>query len=651
MMSSGTIATTLAANLVVNGTLTATNALIEGYAGAAGSISGSGTIDVGSSEAMMGIGGGLVLAASDSAAIAFLDYSSYTGSGYVTAGSSFLELAGALPTGTISGFAATGNEIKVDQVVTAVSFKQTTSTRGTLTLINGSTTVGTLTLAGNFASYLFHVDVSAASGYAIITVQTPPAAAGTGAVSTSKDAYSWSGASGGNWSTANNWTDTTTTPPPAAVPGSGNAVTIAGSTSGLQAATTIGGNGAAASFSVSGDVLLTGTVAVTGEVSVSQVSSIGELALDSKAKLTAGSASVSGTWQVGGGGSATISGAAILTGGTMLAVASSTIQVGSLIANASNNVIAVDNSSLIKIGSPAIAAKGAITEAAGATAALSGSIYGNIAAGGTIAVVGGGALFIDLTGTAVADPYSSAPSVSGTGLLLITEGSTLGLGAADSTAISFAGPNGTLMLAKLPTGTISGFSVGDQIDVEGVTAVSYKQVTTTTGTLTLSNGSTTVGTLALSGSYTAGAFHLDEAANGSTATITLQSLGIAATQPSLIQGSAGADFLSATANGQTIAGSGGGGILNGASFTGIDFKDLTAGLNGSTIESFAASDVIDFTDLTFGISTSVTYHSGVLTVTDGTHAATLSVGFGVTPASGSFHLASDGSAGTKLTWS
>jgi hypothetical protein len=647
-MMSGLPPSIIAANLVVNGTLTAISGLIEGFGGTAGTVGGSGTIDVGSG--MSYNASDVVLASADSATIAFNNYYNYGSMVPVAAGDTLLELRGPLPTGAITAFVA-GDVIQVDQTITGVSFKQTTSTQGTLTLTNGAATVGTLTLAGSFATSLFHVDVAAASGYGTISVQSASAAAGTGSGSTGTDSYTWSGASGGVWSTASNWTDTTTSTTPTTVPGSGNAVTIAGSTAGSQTATTVGGNGAAASLAVSGDVLLTGTVAVAGRVSVSQASSIGELALDAKAKLTAGSAAITGTLQVGGGSSATVSGAAILTGGTVLALDGSTVQVGSLIANASNDVIAVDANSIFKIGSPTTAAAGTITQAAGATAALSGSIYGNIAAGGTIAVVGGGALFIDLTGTATTDPYGSAPTVSGAGLLSITEGSTLGLGAADSTAISFAGPNGTLVLAKLPTATISGFAVGDQIDLDQpVTAVSYKQVTSTTGTLTLSNGSATAGTLALSGSYASNAFHFDLAVSGTTAVISLQSLGIAVTQPSLIQGTAGADFLSATANGQTIAGSGGGGILNGATYTGLDFKDLTAGLNGSTIENFAASDVIDFTDLTFAKATE-TYSAGVLKVSDGTHAASLGLSFGVTPASGSFHIASDGSTGTKLTWS
>jgi hypothetical protein len=631
---------TIAATLVVNGLLATQGGLIEGDGGAVGSISGTGTIDINAGQ--------LTLDAKDTAQITFSSY-----------GSQVLELRGPLPTGTISGFGAHA-AIQVDQPVTGVSFKQTTATQGTLTLTNGATTVGTLALSGNYAASLFHVDVAATTGYATISAQTAPTAAGTATASTGKDAYRWTGASGGSWSTATNWSDTTTGSTPATVPGSGDAVTISGSiinsgssiATGGAGSTVVGGTGAAASLSTSGDVLLTGTVAVAGQLAITAGSGLAELALDPKAKLTAGAAAITGALQAGGGSSATISGTATLVGGSLLALDGSTVQVGALIGNNSSNVIAVDASSIIKIGAPTAAVAGAVTQQAGATAAFTGAIYGSVVAGGTLAVAGGGALFIDMNGIAASDPYSTTPTISGAGTLSITEGSTLGLGATDTTAIQFAGPNGTLALARLPAATISGFATGDQIQVDqGVTALSYQQVTATTGTLTLTNGAATVGTLALAGSYGNGtAFHLGAATNGATAVITLQSLGIAAAQPALIQGTAAADLLSATANGQVITGSGGGDTLNGGSFTGLDFKDLTAALNGSAIQNFAPSDVIDFTDMKLATA-AANYAAGVLSVSDGTHSATLGLGFASPPAGGSFTVATDGAAGTKVAWS
>jgi hypothetical protein len=132
--------------------------------------------------------------------------------------------------------------------------------------------------------------------------------------------------------------------------------------------------------------------------------------------------------------------------------------------------------------------------------------------------------------------------------------------------------------------------------------------------------------------------------------ITLQSLLVAPGQMSLIEGTVGADSLVATANNQAITGNGGGDILSGGAYTGIDFKDYSVYLSGSAIQDFATSDMIDFIDMNPATATE-SYTNGILSVSDGTHAATLSLAFASTPASGSFHIASDGASGTKLTWS
>ncbi len=629
-----TAAATIAGNLVVNGVLDAFSGTIEGFGGATGSITGSGTIVAGSFDH-------LILNAADSVGIAL----SFNDN---------LEVKGPLPTGTISGLAATfgaTDVIQIDKTVTGVSFKQTTTSQGTLTLLDGAATVGTLTLAGSYTASLFHVDVNAATGYGTISLQTPPAAPGTAAANTGKDAYSWTGVSGGTWATATNWTDTTTGKVPTTVPGSGNAVTITGKTAANQY-TTIGGTGSAASLSFSGNVLLTGQITDAGPLTITSPSAVpSTLALDSGAKLTAAAAAITGTLQAGTGSSATVSGWATLTGGMLLALDGSTIQLGALIGNGGNNVIAVDANAFIRAGTATAAVAGALTDTANSFVALTGSVYGNVVANGQFAVEGGGALFIDMNGGVSSDPYSSAPTISGTGSLSLSEGSTLGLGAADTAAIQFAGPNATLLLAKLPGGTISGFAAGDTIGLDQtVTGVSFAQTTATQGTLTLTNGAATVGTLKLAGSYSGELFHLDSAVDGSSAVITLQTLGVAAVQPAFIAGTAGADLLTATASGQTITGNGGGDTINGAGFTGLDFKDLTGHLGGTTVQNFVASDVFDFTDLKLATA-SATYTGGVLSVTDGTRSAKLTVGFAGTVPAGSFHPVTDSGTGTKFVWS
>ncbi len=642
---------TIAAKLVVNGSLTfqGGKSIIEGFGGTVGAISGSGTIG------LSGYGSptDLVLNATDSAAIAF-QWSPSSIYNPSPGPAPILELAGPLPTGTISGFVA-GDTIQVDRTVTGVSFKQTTVSQGTLTLTNGASTVGTLSLSGTYSTSLFHVDTAAATGVATISLQTQTSASGSGAASKGTDAYNWVGAGGGSWSTASNWMDTTTHTAPSTVAGGGDAVVISGlpaSGSAIGQYLTIGGSGSAASLAVNGDVLLTGSVTVAGQLIVAPAPSqtVAALALDSGATLTAASAAISGTLSVGHGSSATIAGTATLTGASLLALDGSSLQLGALIGNASNNVIAIDANSSVRIGKPTTFANGSLTEAAGATAAFAGTIYGSVVANGTLAVAGGGSLFIDLNGGGECDPYATAlPTISGTGTLSLAEGSTLGLGVADSVAIQFAGPNAVLQLAAIPTATITGFAASDLIRVnQTVTGATYKQGSTA-GTLTLTNGASTVGTLNLAGAYGINSvFHLDFAVDGSSAVISLQSIGIAV-QPALIQATPASDILTATANNQTLTGSGGGDIMSGGAFTGIDFKDSTANLNGSVLRSFLSSDMIDFTDMTAS-KAAVTYAGGVMSITDGTHKAALGVSFLSTPSSGGFAVASDGAAGTKVFW-
>ncbi len=619
----------IAAKLMVNGTLAVSNGTLQGFGGTIGSIGGSGTIEIGA--------GRLTLNATGSAAVSF------NPSVYGT-----LEVRGPLPTGTIGGFAA-GDTIQLDQTVTGAGFVQTTSTKGTLTLTNGAATVGTLTFAGNYAASLFQVDVSPATGVATLSLQTATTTAGSAAANTGRDAFSWTGANGGSWNTAANWIGTTTNAIATTMPDGLNAVTING---GSGQYTTIGGNGADASLTIGGNVLLTGQITTAGQLAITPTAGVpAALALTSGAKITAAIAAIAGTLQVGGGGSATIAGTAYLAGGTLLALNGGTVQLGGLIGGGSG-VIAIDASSVIKIGSVTGAAAGTLTQAAGAITALTGSIYGNVLVNGTLAVAGGGSLFIDMTGTAASNPYQIASTIGGTGTLSVSEGSTLGLGAIASTTIQFAGPNATLVLAALPAGPIRGFVAGETIQInQTVTGIAYTQVTPNTGSLALTNGTAMVGALRFAGNYgSLTQFHIDSAPNGATATITLQTLGNLPVQPTFIQGTMASDLLTATAPGQTLTGLGGGDTLGGGGFTSVAFKDLTANLNGDTIQGFVASDWLDFTDMN-PASATVTFSNGNVSVTDGVRSATLGLGFATVPAAGAFHTGSDGATGTKLTWS
>jgi hypothetical protein len=366
-----------------------------------------------------------------------------------------------------------------------------------------------------------------------------------------------------------------------------------------------------------------------------------------------GTANIFGRCEVGGGSYATIDAYAVLSGGSLLALNGSVIQAAGLIGDGSGNVIAVDSSSVIRIGAAPASAPGTLTLATEAPEEFAGLICANVVDNAALSVSAGGTLLIDMTAMAKFDPYQNSPTISGGGLLLLAENSTLGLGVADSVAIDFNGSGGTLLLAAMPTAAICGFASGDQIDVEQtVTGLTYTQVNATFATVTLTNGAAAVGVLAFNGMNIGSsfAFHLDAAANGANAVITLQTLAITASPVALLYGTVGSDTLTATASGQTIGGLGGNDILNGGGFHSDNFRDLTANLNGSQIENFQTTDAIDFTDLNPG-SASLTYTGGILSITDGTHSASISVSFATTPASGSFHIGFDGTAGTLLLWS
>lgn len=410
---------------------------------------------------------------------------------------------------------------------------------------------------------------------------------------------------------------------------------------------------AAASTSVSTTSLtvnhytsLTGQMTLSGLLGISG----GTLSLAAGSRLTAPNAMITGTLEAGGGSAVTIAYTATLSGGVLEALDGSTIQVGALVATGSGNVIAMDANSIIKVAAPSAVA-GALTQGPGSTVVLTGSIYGDVVTNGTLSGSAGGALFIDMTGTSASDPYETSSSIGGSGTLAIAEGATLGIGAIDTAAIQFTGPNATLALAAIPSGKISGFYAGDQIALDQtVTTADYTQLTSSAAALTLYNGTAMVGTLNLAGNFSGELFHIDPSPKGASAVITLQTLGLTPAQPTLIQGTFTTETLTATANGQTITGGGGNDTLNGVGFTSLDFKDTTANTNYYTIQNFSPSDSLDLIDMTAG-SAWVRYANGVVSVSDGVHSANIALTFATMPPSGSFHVSSDGAAGTKLTWS
>ena len=474
------------------------------------------------------------------------------------------------------------------------------------------------------------------------------------------DSFSWLNPLGGAWDIASNWMDTTINGTGFSTPSGLNAVSITGGIG--DAFTNITGTGSASQLSIAQDVAVWGTVTVAGTLSVVASPSTGsELDVDGGAAVTAAALTIAAgtTLEVAQGSTISASGA-ILNGGFLLATSNSRAQFGSLTENGASylypSTIAVDDSASIEVGSVGGAALGALTIDAGQTSAVSGTIDGNVVLNGTLAVEAGTTLAID-----VSDPFGTPQSISGSGKLAISENSQLRLGVADSAAIQFAGPAGTLILSAVPTATISGFTSGDIIQLSPglATGVTYSQTSPSTAKLTLTKGITQVGTLSLAGNYAGSLFHmrLDASAN---AFISLQTIGVVPTQPATIAGTSGNDTLIATANNQTLSGLGGIDNVNGGSFSGVVFKDSSAGLNGDTLSSFVPSDTIDLTDMRLATA-AVSYTPGIsnpnslpapgtLVVSDGTRTATIALAVNGPLPVGSWALSSDGASGTNARY-
>ncbi len=86
---------------------------------------------------------------------------------------------------------------------------------------------------------------------------------------------------------------------------------------------------------------------------------------------------------------------------------------------------------------------------------------------------------------------------------------------------------------------------------------------------------------------------------------------------------------------------------------GDTFQGTAAGLNGDTITGFGGNDLIDLTNVAFASASlgwSGTGTSGTFSVTDGSHAATVTLSAGSGFAKSAFSLVSDLHSGTEVRW-
>ncbi len=254
-----------------------------------------------------------------------------------------------------------------------------------------------------------------------------------------------------------------------------------------------------------------------------------------------------------------------------------------------------------------------------------------IANGGTIEDSGG--LFT----------VGSNAAFSGSGNVEIAGGGTADFLGSFNQAVSFAG-NGVLELSHTYSGTVTGFGASnalDEIDLSNVSYTSNDTVIWTSGTLTVSNGTTTEN-FSLSGSYSTSNFALEKDSSGDSLIAY-----VGTTVPIL----SGATYTS-TSNGSATASD----SVTFEASTGT-FALVNAGTYSSTVSGFGAADVIDLIGATYANETAVwtqtvtgSNAAGTLQIySNGTLQATLNlVG---TYSEDNFVLKSDGAGGADVAWS
>ncbi len=455
------------------------------------------------------------------------------------------------PAGTLSGFAAGDAIDVVGSPISSASFMATGAGGGVLALTYGGQVAARITLAGSYTGATF-LTAGDGDGGTLITMANSASGGGTLSPGTSTpDDYLWLPAGSASWDSAANWEDQTSGADPASIaPGTHDLVTIAASQGSFSV---IAGPGDAATLGVTGEVALAGAFGIgTLTVGSAGATSFTNATLD----LVPGSSIGAATAEIAAGAiSAAGSGTALIVAGTLtlgggisgvglpvtslVADAGASVRAASLVmGGGSGDSITTDPTGSVEIGTQGGAASGAVTIDAGATLTGNGSInpLGSIIDNGTILATGG---------------TLTLGTVTGSGSLTVAPGATLEMESATADPITLTGSqsNGSVLAfadaRAVPTGTITGFGLGDALDLEGssLTGVQYTaSATSNGGTMLLIYGTTIVARLYLAGSYAG--LHLISAPDGNGGTeITL-------TQPTGGSGGAGqsgTDALSWTA--------------------------------------------------------------------------------------------------------
>ena len=493
--------------VIDNGTILAQSGTLS-----VGSVTGTGSLSVGT-------GATLALLSGDACPI--------TLSG---GGATLLVAGAALPTGTITGFAAGDAIVAGDTPIDSTRFQQGSGGLGTLTLDEAGQAVGQLLLAGNYAGQTFVVLPDGAGAAITLGMQPtggPPAGTAT------PDHYVWLGGQGPLWSQAANWDDVTSGQSPAAVaPGLNDLVAVAG---GTGSALVIDGPGNAAALSLTGTVSLAGTYSL-GTLAVGMAGSAGLLALGAGGGVTAGSARVTGGVALDGG--------ALSVEGTLALGAAG--QPGGIL-DVSAGLAQAEGAVLAGTASALVVGTGGAAEIGGTLGAAAGTLQidpgGVLAGAGLLSAAGG---ILDRGTITASGGTLSLGAVSGTGLLVVGVGAGLALSgtAAGGLTVDFAG-GGTLSLGQAArTGgpAIADFGGGDAILLAagGATAALYTQTAPGSGVLTIEAGTQTLAELTLLGEQSGLAFSVAGSAGGGT---------ILTAQPDNTSGTGGTFMTNPTSSG------------------------------------------------------------------------------------------------------
>ncbi len=422
--------------LVDNGTVTVNSGTLT----QSGNVSGNGVLQIAA-------GASLLLSGNVGAAATI----SFAGKGSTL---SIGNVAGTLASvaAGITGFQS-GDTILISQTVTTATYTAGSGgAAGTLVLSNGTATLETLAIAGDYTGQSFFISPSnGGSSISVVVAQQ----GGTGTPSTNGDAFSWIGTSGGAWSGTGNWADTSAAINPATtVPGAPTPVTIAGASG--SSSLLISGGGRAASLGSTGNLTLGGSYVFNGALTVGSLTAAppNSTALVSGALALAASGSLSAASVTIIGGSLSLGSGATLSTTGMMALGTN---AGTYFSYNGGYLPTFDAIAIANLGA------GSGLSVGGAFVLNEGTLND---AGGIVAVTGSFSL------GAAATPSNVTPqSYGGAGALQVSAGGTVSLGGAMTT------PNGNI--------TVRG--TGSKLTVAGALTT---LATGTTGNITAATGGT-----------------------------------------------------------------------------------------------------------------------------------------------------------------